>query len=275
MISFDRFKDGKRYALTFSYDDGCAQDRRLVELFNKYGMKCTFNFYSKYLCNPESRGIHPEEVRPLFIDHGHEIACHAYSHPHLVRMLIKDQYDELMTDRINLEKASGTIIRGLAYPFGTYNTDTFTAMDTASIVYGRTTVATNSFTLPQNFKEWHPTNHHSECQKLAKRFIYNVQKAPWRAGGVLYIWGHAYEFDNENALVKWEEFEEVLKQLKECEYDIWFATNIEIYDYANAQKAIRRSADGKTFYNPTDIDVWVAKDDEPICIGAGQTVVIE
>ena len=44
MVSFDRFKDGKRYALTFSYDDGCAQDRRLVELFNKYGMKCTFNF---------------------------------------------------------------------------------------------------------------------------------------------------------------------------------------------------------------------------------------
>ena len=48
MVSFDRFKDGKRYALTFSYDDGCAQDRRLVELFNKYGMKCTCNFYSKY-----------------------------------------------------------------------------------------------------------------------------------------------------------------------------------------------------------------------------------
>ena len=23
MISFNRFKDGKRYALTFSYDDGC------------------------------------------------------------------------------------------------------------------------------------------------------------------------------------------------------------------------------------------------------------
>ena len=75
--------------------------------------------------------------------------------------------------------------------------------------------------------------------------------------------------------MKWEEFEEVLKQLKEREYDIWFATNIEIYDYENAKKSIRRSADGKTFYNPTDIDVWVAKDDEPICIGAGKTVVIE
>ena len=274
MVSFDRFKDGKRYALTFSYDDGCAQDRRLVELFNKYGMKCTFNFYSKYLCNPESRGIHPEEVRPLFVDHGHEIACHAYSHPHLERMLIKDQYDELMTDRINLEKASGTIIRGLAYPFGTYNNDTFTAMDTASIVYGRTTKATNAFTLPEDFKEWHPTTHHNECETAVKRFIYNVEKAPWRAGGVLYIWGHAYEFDNEKAPVQWEKFEEILSELSQRTYDIWCATNIEIFDYVNAQKQIRRSADGKTFYNPTDIDVWVAVDDEPVCIGAGKSVTI-
>jgi len=275
MVSFDRFKDGKRYALTFSYDDGCAQDRRLVELFNKYGMKCTFNFYSKYLCNPESRGIHPEEVRPLFVEHGHEIACHAHSHPHLERMLIKDQYDELMTDRINLEKASGTIIRGLAYPFGTYNHDTFTAMDTASLVYGRTTKATNAFTLPEDFKEWHPTTHHNECETAVKRFIYNVEKAPWRAGGVLYIWGHAYEFDNEKAPVGWEKFEEILAELEKRKYDIWCATNIEIYDYVQAQKQIRRSADGKTFYNPTDTDVWVAVDDQPLCIGAGKTVSIE
>ena len=32
-----------RKALTFSYDDGIEQDRKLVEIFNKYGMKATFN----------------------------------------------------------------------------------------------------------------------------------------------------------------------------------------------------------------------------------------
>ena len=56
---------------------------------------------------------------------------------------------------------------------------------------------------------------------------------------------------------------------------IWYATNIEIYDYVNAQKQIRRSADGKIFYNPTDLDVWVAKDAEPICIPAGKSVTID
>ena len=237
-------------------------------------MKATFNMNSRNVGNPDGWGIHADEVRPLFIEKGHEIATHAFSHPHLDRMLIKDQYDELMSDREILEKASGTIVRGHAYPFGTYNTDTFTAMDTASIVYGRTVKATNSFTLPENFKEWHPTCHHNECESAVKRFIYNVEKAPWRAGGVLYIWGHAYEFDNEQSPVQWDKFEEILSELQKRGHDIWCATNIEIYDYVNAQKKIRRSADGKMFYNPTDIDVWIANNDEPVCIGAGKTVTI-
>ena len=35
--------NGKKKAVTFSYDDGVEQDRRLIALFNKYGMKATFN----------------------------------------------------------------------------------------------------------------------------------------------------------------------------------------------------------------------------------------
>ena len=34
---------GYRKALTFSYDDGIEQDRKLVDIFNHYGMKATFN----------------------------------------------------------------------------------------------------------------------------------------------------------------------------------------------------------------------------------------
>ena len=35
--------------LTFSYDDGVTQDRRLVPLLNRYGMKATFNINSELL----------------------------------------------------------------------------------------------------------------------------------------------------------------------------------------------------------------------------------
>lgn len=38
--------NGKNKAVTFSYDDGVTQDIQLVNLFNKYGLKCTFNLNS-------------------------------------------------------------------------------------------------------------------------------------------------------------------------------------------------------------------------------------
>ena len=41
--------DGLLKAVTFSYDDGVTQDRRLIELFNKYGLKGTFNINSGFL----------------------------------------------------------------------------------------------------------------------------------------------------------------------------------------------------------------------------------
>ena len=40
---------GKLKKLTFSFDDGVTQDRKLVELFNKYGLLCTFNINSDLL----------------------------------------------------------------------------------------------------------------------------------------------------------------------------------------------------------------------------------
>ena len=41
--------NGKKKAITFSFDDGVTQDRRLVEIFNKYGLKATFNLNSELL----------------------------------------------------------------------------------------------------------------------------------------------------------------------------------------------------------------------------------
>ena len=45
-------KSTKKKLLTFSYDDGVTQDIRLIELFNKYGMKATFNLNSMRLGQP-------------------------------------------------------------------------------------------------------------------------------------------------------------------------------------------------------------------------------
>jgi len=46
MISFDVYKDGKRNAVTMSYDDGTIYDVKLIEIFDKYGIKANFHLNS-------------------------------------------------------------------------------------------------------------------------------------------------------------------------------------------------------------------------------------
>ena len=86
------FKEqNKLKAITFSYDDGITQDIRLIELLNKYNLKCTFNINSELL---SKRGIlirngqrishykiHTEDVKSIY--QGHEIASHTLTHPNL------------------------------------------------------------------------------------------------------------------------------------------------------------------------------------------------
>ena len=45
-IRCNYFPEGRTKALTMSYDDGRTHDRRLIEIFNKYGIKGTFHLNS-------------------------------------------------------------------------------------------------------------------------------------------------------------------------------------------------------------------------------------
>ena len=79
-------------ALTFSYDDGTLQDRRLAALFRKYGLKATFNLNSGAFDEVQhgSHGgfsvnfsrVHAGEVRDLYASF--EVASHTLTHPCLL-----------------------------------------------------------------------------------------------------------------------------------------------------------------------------------------------
>ena len=114
---FLRYPDNKTKCLTFSYDDGNGADIRLVEMFNKYNVKGTFNLNAGNIPKEEngwrlSEGV----VKELY--KGHEIATHGYEHPILFAITLPDMTYQLMQDRIGLEKLTGKIIKGHAYPYG-------------------------------------------------------------------------------------------------------------------------------------------------------------
>ena len=232
IVKLNRYPGGVAHCLTMSYDDGVPEDARLLDIFNKNGIKGSFhlnsgNIFSRY----------PEETLAK-VYAGHEISCHMASHPFPV-----DQPDmavllEIQQDRRILERAAG-------------------------IEYSRTTRATNGYMLPEDFLEWHPTCHHNGG--ILEKFGDFIQNDRWGRAKLFYVWGHSYEFPRDN---NWDMIEEFCKTAGGRD-NIWYATNIEIVDYVNAQKALRFSADCDKVYNPSAVDVWFTVNGETVCCKAG------
>ena len=89
-----------------------------------------------------------------------------------------------------------------------------------------------------------------KLMKLAQRFV--EDKRNWTPM-VFYLWGHSYEFDDNDNWHIIEEFGEYIGGRE----DIWYATNIEIYDYVTAWKQLVYSADGTKAYNPTNTELFI------------------
>ena len=264
MIQYSIFPNGKRRIVTFSYDDGHEEkDTRLVELFNKYKVKGTFHLNISELTESE------KIIKKRELYKGHEISCHTAHHGWPAAMPLQSLIDEVIKNRLVLEKITESPVVGMSYPFGFYNSDIISVMRATGIVYSRTVNSTFGFTLPDNFLEWHPTCHHKDALPLCDKFMSSLDLT-WSAP-LLYIWGHSHEFNSEE---DWAVMIKILEKISENE-KIWYATNYEIYEYLTAQKSLVISADETVFHNPSAIDVWVEKDKKQIIyIPAGKTVTI-
>ncbi|WP_432422490.1 polysaccharide deacetylase family protein [Thermoanaerobacterium thermosaccharolyticum] len=261
-VSFNYYPHGKRKALTMSYDDGQVYDRRLIEIFNKYGIKGTFNLNSgKFDTEPY---VSREEIKELY--KGHEVAVHSLDHPYLTLIPSEELVYQIMEDRRNLESLVGYQVRGMAYPYGDYNDTLLNSLVAFGIEYSRTVRSTKSFRIPNNFLEWHPTCHHD--QDVIEKLKEFKSLKEWEQMPLFYVWGHSFEFErNDN----WELIEEFCK-MASFDETVWYATNIEIMDYINALKSLKFSADGSMVYNPSAIPVWIAVDDEPVKIDSGEKI---
>ncbi len=276
---FMRFPGGKAKAVTFSYDDGIRQDIRLAEIFDKYGMKCTFNHCI-------SDRFNKEEIEKYFLSKGHEIAIHCAYHRANGNSRIIEGIREVIDCRLFLEEQCGRIIQGMAYPdtgirimgsFVTYDKIKAYLTET-DIKYARTLGGDNdSFMLPEDFHAWMPSAHHNNpnIMEYVDKFLNldlstNTYHAR-RQSRLLYIWGHSYEFDNKN---NWDHIEKICKKLAGND-EIWYATNMEIYNCVEAYKRLEYSADGHTVYNPTLYTVWMDVDGKLYSVEAGQTIRID
>lgn len=256
------FPDGKHKVLTMSYDDGKLDDRRLVDIFNKNGIKGTFHINGGLFKNPER--LDKEEVVDLY--KGHEIACHTLTHPTIARCPKEHIVRQVLDDREILEEIVKRPVRGLSYPNGSYNEAIKEVLPFLGIAYSRTVNSTHQFDLPTNFMEWNPTCHHNmNIMELGKEFA-ELHKIQYLY--LMYVWGHSYEFSKDN---NWEVIETFCQYMGGRE-DIWYVTNIEIVDYLRAVEQLVYTANGRGVYNPTAMDVWISVEDIPIKVPSGEYI---
>lgn len=257
------FPGGKHKVLTMSYDDGKHEDRRLVALFNQYGIKGTFNVNSGLEGDPVR--IPQAEYRELY--KGHEVACHTVSHPTIGRCPLELVAQEVIEDRKKLESIMGYPVRGLAYPNGSESPEIRAMLPALGIRYGRVVGNTDGFAMPEDFLQWKATCHHNHnLLELGQQFV-DLHKKQYLY--MMYVWGHSYEFTNNN---NWEVMEDFCK-LVGGKDDIWYATNIQIVDYMDVVKAAQYAADGSFVYNPCAQSLWLCVDDEKFVeVKGGQQV---
>lgn len=277
---FLRFPQGKPKAVTFSYDDGCRQDPKFAEMLTRYGLKGTFNFNSDEV---RKQPLPKELVEDVFLSKGHEIAVHGYFHRAEGGVRPIEGIQDVLNCRLELESKYDRIIRGMAYPdFGIcrFANDAGYAkiknyLTELDIAYCRTLGADNNeFELPTDWHCWMPTAKHTnpEIFDYIKQFL-KIDCSPKayianRQPRLFYLWGHSFEFDRDD---HWERIEQICQQLSGKD-DIWYATNIEIYDYVTAYNSLVYSADGKMVYNPTLFEIWFDVDGELYSIRPGETL---
>ena len=225
----------KKKAITFSYDDGVTQDIRLIELLNKYGLKCTFNLNSELLSKKgmliregqriSHYKVHPQDVKDIY--DGHEVAVHTLTHPNLTQRDDAEVIRQVETDRLNLSRLVGYEVVGMAYPCGGVNNDDRVAeliKKNTGVKYSRTITTTGSFDLQDNLYRFNPTAFHlnfDELMRLGTSFIELKPETP----KIFYIWGHSYEMDY--GADYWVKLEEFFKLISNKD-DIFYGTNREV-----------------------------------------------
>jgi peptidoglycan/xylan/chitin deacetylase (PgdA/CDA1 family) len=272
-IEIAPFPAGKRLAVTTSWDDGRVYDRRLVAAFNQWGLKGTFNLNSSRLHRgappPEdSKGnLAASEIAALFA--GHEVAIHTVTHPWLDRLDGPQIATEVLDDRKALEDLVGYPVRGCAYPFNSYNQRVIEVLRQLGIVYARCGQVSDQCFPPAEPLAW-PSSGHMYRPDLLNRWetLYQNQRA-W--GQVFFVWGHSYEFADRN---DWAGLERIFKPLA-GKPDVWYCTNIELFDYEAARQRIVIAANRKSAYNPSAISVWLNVDGKSVEVLPGKVTALQ
>ena len=211
----------------FSIDDGTIYDEITINLFNKYGVKGTFNLNSGledfvwYLGEQPIRRFNLFEHRELY--NGHEVDSHTLTHPYLDQLSREDILREVNDDIYNLENIFNREVVGFATPFHTAGDRELDIIRYGTKVeYIRTSDLDDSFKKPID-------QYHIKCTSFrAQHAIALFDRFLEDKDAELFVYaGHSYDFFVDNTFDK---LEELLKKLVEHQDEVKVLTMKEMVE---------------------------------------------
>ena len=250
----------KKY-FTMSFDDGIEQDKRIIQILNRYGIKCTFNLnaglfgtqnrvgrignigfleypegtlgFKTRFKNHDHHRIPVDEILQVY--EGFEIASHGYKHEALALIKPEQMEESLRKDIEELSKLTGYPIVGHAYPGGASSGKVAACLKKYGVIYAREAFTTGSFSFPKDPLRYRPSTSikSKKMFDLADQFI---SAEPQTADLLYYIWGHGYELDFSTEQANWERFEKFCEKIAGRD-DIMYCTNKEAFE-GRMQKSV-------------------------------------
>lgn len=252
---------GRKY-FTLSYDDGLEQDKRLIQLMKKYGLKGTFNLNAGLFgkrgtvrrigslafqdCGPnmvsgrvikytQQFRIPRDEIAQVY--EGMEIASHSYTHDWLGRLPEDEMKRSIDLDVEELKKITGKPILGHAYAKGSTSQAVQSYLRQKGILYARGIMAGRGFGFPKNPLNMNPTCSHIDSFNSIQRKFQQFLALDTEEDALFLMWGHAYELDFEMKEASWDKIERVF-QLVSGNPNIIYCTNAQAFQ-GHMAKGIR------------------------------------
>lgn len=205
----------KRY-LVLSFDDGPIQDKKFVELLNKYNIPATLNLNSGledfvWYYNNEIPIKRIKFIENLHLYDNHEIASHTINHPCLTNLDEQELIHQVGDDAEYLSKIFNREITSFAVPFTSCDEREIDIIKNKTCIKA---IRLSKFTDKHDFSV-PADNYHFMCNAYYNNpdiyeHILEFSKNTLDKS-IFIIVGHSYEFD---VLNEWDKIENLLKYIK-------------------------------------------------------------
>ena len=187
----------------FAVDDGTVFDKKVIDIFNKYGIKATFNLNSglqDFVWNKdhlEVRRLNLNENKNIY--EGHEVASHSLTHPYLTSLSDEDVYQEVKQDIDNLKCIFNRETETFSFPFDGYDERTINIIKSLGITHIILPDINDSFKYPSDTYHIKVTSWNiDDALDKVNRFIEDDQ-----AKIFIYL-SHSYDYEYDNSYDKLE-----------------------------------------------------------------------